>query len=260
MILARPLEWVGHAAVNGLVATAQLADLIGRSLAGMLHRPIRLRAYAYQVHQIGVHSLPLTVIMAAFVGMVLSFQFGYGLERFGAELYIGQTTVTALFRELGPILTALVVGSRIGAGIAAELGGMAVTEQIDAIRALGANPLQRLVAPRIVATTIALPLLTICSDVVGFFGGMVIADFQYEVSPRQFATGAADFVLIWDFLSGLCKSTVFGFLIGAVSCHAGIEARGGTEGVGKATTSAVVAGALAVLVSNLILTKAFLPL
>src|SRR5439155_8469237 len=130
---------------------------------------------------------------------------------FGAKLYIGQTTVTALFREIGPILTALVVGARIGAGIAAELAGMAVTEQTDAMRALGADPLQRLVAPRLVATVLALPLLTVCADGVGFFGGMIVASLQYGVSPSLYTHGVLDFVTVSDYLSGLYKTVVFGF-------------------------------------------------
>src|SRR5262249_40313823 len=161
------------------------------------------RLHASQLLQLGARSLPLTAVMAAFVGMVVAFQFGYGLERFGARLYISQTTVTALFRELAPILTALVVGSRIGAGIAARLGSVAVTEQIAAVRALGANPLQRLVAPRLLATVIALPLLTLCADAIGYVAAMAVADWQYDVSPRLFSAGVYDFVTVWDFASGL---------------------------------------------------------
>ena len=221
---------------------------------------VKARNYAYQVLQVGARSLALATVMAAFAGMVMAFQFGYGLERFGAKLYIGQTTVTALVRELGPILTALVAGGRIGAGIAAELGGMAVTEQLDAVRALGADPLQRLVAPRLLATTMALPLLAVCADAVGAGGGMVVAWLQYGVSPRLYVNGVYDFVTIGDFGSGLAKATVFGACIGAISCAAGLRARGGTEGVGRATTQAVVAGALVVLGADFILTKLMLTL
>src|SRR5206468_12970582 len=128
-----------------------LTVMVGRTFSGLFRRAVRLEDVVYQLQIVGVRSLGLTATMAGFAGMVLAFQFGYGLERFGAKLYIGQTTVTALVRELGPVLTALVAGGRIGAGIAAELGGMAVTEQLDAVRALGADPLQRLVAPRILA-------------------------------------------------------------------------------------------------------------
>jgi phospholipid/cholesterol/gamma-HCH transport system permease protein len=220
--------------------------------------PVQPRIFAYQVLQLGIRSLPLTITMALFAGMVLAFQFGFGLDRFGAKLYIGQTTVTALFREIGPILTALVAGARIGAGIAAELGGMAVTEQIDAVRALGADPAQRLVAPRLLATVVSLPLLTICADVVGFYGAMAVSSLQYGVSSRLFLRGVYDFVTIGDFGSGLIKATAFGTIIGAVACHDGLRATGGTEGVGRATTRAVVSSALAVLAADLLLTKLLL--
>ena len=257
--VARAVGWVGHRFVDSvLVMVGRLFVLVGRTSVRVARRSVRVADVAYQVQAVGVRSLALVVVMAAFSGMVLAFQFGYGLERFGAKLYIGQTTVTALVRELGPILTALVAGGRIGAGIAAELGGMAVTEQIDAVRALGADPLQRLIAPRMMAVALALPLLTVVADVVGFFGGLVVAWLQYGVPPRLFVNGVYDFVTIGDFGSGIIKALVFGLIIGAISCSAGLRAEGGTEGVGKATTRAVVAGALTVLGADFLLTKLML--
>jgi phospholipid/cholesterol/gamma-HCH transport system permease protein len=214
-----------------------------------------LPVFAYQVLQIGVRSLALGIVMSAFAGMVLAFQFGFGLERFGAKLFIGQVTVTSIFRELGPILTALVVGARVGAGIAAELGGMVVTEQIDAVRALGADPVTELVAPRIVACTLALPLLTIVADLVGVVGGMFVAALQYKVGAQQFLHGVYHFVTINDFTSGLTKSVFFGFLVGVIACYQGMRTTGGTEGVGHATTRAVVDIALTVLCADFLLTK-----
>jgi phospholipid/cholesterol/gamma-HCH transport system permease protein len=255
----RAAGWIGHQLVDAVVARlGRIALMVTRTVEGLLRRSVRLGDVVYQLQAVGVRSLGLVVMMATFAGMVLAFQFGVGLERFGAKLYIGQTTVTALVRELGPILTALVAGGRIGAGIAAELGGMAVTEQLDAARALGADPLQRLVAPRLIAVAIALPLLTIVADAVGFFGGLVVARLQYGVPPRLFVNGVYDFVTIGDFGSGLFKSVVFGVIIGAVACSAGMRAQGGTEGVGKATTRAVVAGALTVLGADFFLTKLML--
>src|SRR4051812_35044022 len=243
----RALGWVGRRTLAALAALGQTGQLVSRSARRATRRPWQLRNYVYQVVQIGVRSLGLGVTMAIFAGMVLAFQFGYGLERFGAKLYIGQTTVTALFRELGPMLTALIVGARIGAGIAAELGGMAGTEQIDAARALGGDPWQRLVSPRLVATTLSLPILTVVCDVVGSFGGLLIAWGQYSVSPQLFIRGVYEFVTVGDFLTGIVKSAVFGLLIGTLSCRQGIRASGGTEGVGQATTQAVVDCSLGVL-------------
>jgi phospholipid/cholesterol/gamma-HCH transport system permease protein len=251
----RPLRVVGHYADDGLQQLGGVSRLVGQSFGHALRRPLHPRAIVYQILQIGVRSLPLAMTMAVFAGMVLAFQFGVGLERFGAKLYIGQTTVTALFRELAPLLTALVVGGRVGAGMAAELGGMAVTEQLDAMRALGADPLQRLVAPRILATMIALPLLAVCADLVGFLGGMLIAAGQYDVAPHLYARGVLDFIQVGDFASGLFKTLVFGFIVGSIACYEGINASGGTEGVGRATTRTVVASALCVLASDFILTK-----
>lgn len=258
--VARPFEWLGDVARGAVGGAGEITTLVGRSARRAVHRPIQPRGFLYQLLQVGVRSLPLTVTMSLFAGMVLAFQFGYGLDKFGARLFIGQTTVTALLRELGPILTALVAGGRVGAGIAAELGGMAVTEQIDAVRALGADPLQRLVAPRLVACLVGLPLLTVVSDLVATAGALLVANLQYDVAPSLFLNGVYDFVTISDFGSGLFKALVFGFLVGAVACREGMRTTGGTEGVGRATTRAVVAGALCVLASDFLVTKLLMTL
>jgi phospholipid/cholesterol/gamma-HCH transport system permease protein len=218
-------------------------------------RGLRLADLVYQIVQVGVRSLPLALSMSLFAGMVLSFQFGHNLERFGARLFIGQVTVTAILRELGPILTALVVGGRISAGIAAELGGMMVTEQVDAVRSLGADPVVRLVAPRILAVMISMPLLAVLADVVGTIGAIAIAWFQYDVGPQLFLNGVYDFVTIGDFGSGLFKALGFGAAIGIIACHEGMRATGGTEGVGRAATRAVVITGLTSLILDFILTK-----
>ena len=254
-LLMQPVQMVGRFSADVLQSVGGVARLVGQSFGHATRRPIQPRALVNQILQIGVRSLSLALTMALFAGMVLAFQFGVGLERFGAKLYIGQTTVTARFRELAPLLTARVVGGRVGAGIAAELGVMAVTEQVDAMRALGADPLQRLVAPRILATMIALPLLAVCADLVGFLGGMLIAAGQYDVAPHLYTRGVLDFIQVGDFGSGMFKSVIFGFIIGAIACHEGINTVGGTEGVGRATTRTVVASALCVLATDFVLTK-----
>jgi phospholipid/cholesterol/gamma-HCH transport system permease protein len=259
MTATQAFERVGESFTEGvLVRVGNMALLIGRSARGVAARGVRIVDVAYQLQAVGVRSLALVVTMAMFAGMVLAFQFGYGLERFGAKLYIGQTTVTALVRELGPIMTALVAGGRIGAGIAAELGGMAVTEQLDAVRALGADPVQRLVAPRILAVTIAMPLLAVIADAVGAIGGLLVGWLQYGVPPRLFVSGVEDFVTIGDFGSGLLKSLVFGVIVGVIATAEGVRTTGGTEGVGRATTRAVVVSALTVLAADFILTKLML--
>ncbi|HXU69455.1 MAG TPA: ABC transporter permease [Polyangia bacterium] len=255
----RAAGWIGRRFEDLVLArVGALTLLLGRTARTIGRRRVRVRDVAYQIQAVGVQSLALVVTMAVFAGMVLAFQFGYGLERFGAKLYIGQTTVTALVRELGPIMTALVAGGRIGAGIAAELGGMAVTEQLDAVRALGADPIQRLIAPRILAVTIALPLLTVVADAVGTAGGLVVGWLQYGVPPRLFVSGVESFVTINDFGSGLIKSVVFGAIVGVIASAEGVRAEGGSEGVGRVTTRAVVASALAVLGADFLLTKVML--
>jgi phospholipid/cholesterol/gamma-HCH transport system permease protein len=238
---------------DNLVNLGDLTLLTGRAFRRV--RGLRLADLVYQIVQVGVRSLPLALSMSLFAGMVLSFQFGHNLERFGARLFIGQVTVTAILRELGPILTALVVGGRISAGIAAELGGMMVTEQVDAVRSLGADPVVRLVAPRILAVMISMPLLAVLADVVGTIGAIAIAWFQYDVGPQLFLNGVYDFVTIGDFGSGLFKALGFGAAIGIIACHEGMRATGGTEGVGRAATRAVVITGLTSLILDFILTK-----
>jgi len=258
-VALRAAGWVGRRFEESVLATlGRLSLLVLRTVRAIAARAVRLGDIAYQLYEVGVRSLGLVVTMAAFAGMVMAFQFGYGLERFGAKLYIGQTTVTALVRELAPVMTALVAGGRIGAGIAAELGGMAVTEQLDAVRALGADPVQRLVAPRILAVTIAMPLLAVIADAVGAIGGLLVGWLQYGVPPRLFVSGVEDFVTIGDFGSGLLKSLVFGVIVGVIATAEGVRTTGGTEGVGRATTRAVVVSALTVLAADFILTKLML--
>jgi phospholipid/cholesterol/gamma-HCH transport system permease protein len=193
--------------------------------------------------------------MAAFAGLVLAFQFGDSLQRFGARQYIGQLTALALARELMPVLVALVLGGRLVAGIAAEIGSMNATEQVDAIRALGGDPLKKLALPRLLAATLLLPLFTAVGDVVGTFAGMAVARFEFGVPPRWYLVAVLDFILVEDFTSGLYKAAVFGLTGAAIACRAGFAAHGGTEGVGRATTNAVVQSSLAVIILDYLLTR-----
>ena len=259
--MVRAFGYVGQQFTDSVVARlGALTLLVGRTARGIAGRSVRVRDVAYQVQAVGVRSLGLVVTMAAFAGMVLAFQFGYGLERFGAKLYIGQTTVTALVRELGPILTALVAGGRIGAGIAAELGGMAVTEQLDAVRALGADPLQRLVAPRILAVTLAMPLMTSWPTPSAAPAGSWSAGCS--TACRRGCSSAASRASSPSATSArACSSRSSSASSSASSpASAGMNASGGTEGVGRATTRAVVAAALTVLATDFVLTKLMLTL
>lgn len=211
-----------------------------------------------QLHSIAVKSLSLVSLIAIFTGMVLALQFVFGLSRFGLQLYTGRVIGIGIARELGPVLTALMVASRVGSGIAAELGSMTVSEQVLAIRAMGANPITKLVVPRIFVTTIATPLLTTVAVFIGVFGGMVVTMFETGVSARYFLDQTINTVKVYDFLSGVSKTIFFGFLIGAIACYNGLMTQGGTKGVGESTTQTVVSCAIAIFIADFFLTKLFL--
>ena len=234
-------------------------------LAGATFRAARRprfpwRETARQLEAIGAKSTTIVLITALFTGMVLALQTGIALERFGAKLYVGSVVGLSLARELGPVLTALMVGGRVGAGITAEIGAMQVTEQVDAIRAMGADPVQKLVLPRVLAATISLPLLTILADVIGVLGGMVIAANQFGISGHFYLSTITTTVTVEDMLSGVSKTVVFGWIIAMVACYTALSTTGGTVGVGRSTTRAVVVASISVLISDFFLTKAFLSL
>jgi phospholipid/cholesterol/gamma-HCH transport system permease protein len=208
-----------------------------------------------QFEAIAVRSVPIVVVTAIFTGMVLSLQTAFALSRFGAKPYVGSIVGLAIVRELGPVLAALMVGGRVGAGIASELGSMAVTEQVDAIRAMGADPIQKLVLPRVLAATLGLPLLTLSAIVLGVVGGLVVADLQFQIAPSFFLQTVRTTVTLEDFFAGVAKTFVFGWIVAMVGCFVGLRTSGGTAGVGRATTRAVVAASILVLVSDYFLTR-----
>ena len=216
------------------------------------------RAFVYQMEQLGVKSFGIAAATAIFVGIVMAIQFAYSLERFGARDSVGRIVGLSMVRELAPSLASLVVGSRIAAGIAAELGSMAVTEQIDAIRALGADPIRKLVVPRVLAGTLLMPLLACFAIVLGIGSAMIVCKVTFGISMPFFLSTAIDTIDLEDLVSGIAKTPVFGFLVTLLGCHFGMRTRGGTEGVGRSTTTAVVAVSIAVLVANAILTQLLL--
>lgn len=211
-----------------------------------------------QAYRIGIRSLPLTNLVAIFTGMVMALQFIVGLERFGLELYSGQVVGIAITRELGPVLTAIMVAARVGSGVAAELGSMTVTEQVLAMEAMGANPVTKLVLPRVLVICVVTPILTIIADVVGILGGLVITVIEAGVTAQFYLDQVLRTIQIDDFLSGIGKTVFFGFLIGIISCYQGLKTTRGTAGVGQATTQAVVNSCVAVFVADYFLTKIFL--
>ena len=234
--------------------------LAGKAFLRMVTPPLSSREILRHVHHYGVGSLNLTNITALFTGMVLALQTAYALSSFGAKMYIGEIVGMALVRELGPVLTALMVGGRVGSGITAELGSMKVTEQVDAIRSMGADPIRKLVAPRIWSVVISLPLLTIMADGLGILGGMIISVFEEHTTAAYYFAHIFRNMAINDIGSGISKSFCFAFIIGVIACYNGLTARGGADGVGRATTDTVYAAAIAVLIGDFFLTKLFLSL
>ena len=208
-----------------------------------------------QIIKLGLNSLPIILLTAIFTGMVLALQTAYGMQRFGAKTYVGNITSLAMIRELGPVLTALMLCGRVGAGIAAEIASMVATEQVDAIRVLGANPIRKLVTPRVIAVVLVMPVLCIIANVIGIYGGGLMAVLELNLSAHTYYKSILQTILIRDLIDGLIKSTIFGFLVVSIACWKGLHTRGGTVGVGNTTTSAVVTGSVVILISDFFITK-----
>jgi phospholipid/cholesterol/gamma-HCH transport system permease protein len=231
--------------------------LTGRAARSIFRRPLEIPSTIYQIDSLGVRSLGIVAVTSIFIGMVMTIQFAYGLQRFGGIDYIPRVIILSFFRELGPTLTAVIVGGRIGSGMAAEVGAMNVTEQVDAIRALGGDPAKKLVLPRVAAAMIVMPFLSIFADTLGTLGAIFVGDVEYGIAPRLFLRSALESVWLIDLFSGLAKTPIFGFIIAIVGCHFGLTTTGGTEGVGQSTTRTVVVVSIAILVADYFLTRVF---
>ncbi len=214
----------------------------------------------YQLDLLGVQSFTIVLITAVFMGMVLALQTAYALSAFGAKLYVGGVVALSMTRELAPVLISLMVGGRVGAGITAEIGSMKVTEQIDALRALGANPVKKLVIPRLVAFVLALPVLVLLANALGILGGYLISSFSLQISGRFYITQVFKLLKFSDLISGMGKTVFFAAFITLIGCYNGMNAKGGADGVGRATTDTVVLSSIVVLISDFFLTKLFLAL
>ena len=229
-----------------------------RTFRSLFRRPLEIKSTIYQLESLGVRSLGIVATTSVFIGMVMTIQFAFGLRRFGGLEYIPRVVVLSFARELAPTLTAVIVGGRIGSGMAAEVGAMNVTEQVDAIRALGADPPKKLVLPRVLAAIVVMPILSVVALVLGCLGAIFICRFQFDLGASFFISSSLDATTIGDFVSGIMKTPFFGFIIAIVGCHFGLHTRGGTEGVGQSTTRTVVVVSIAILIADLILTKAFI--
>ena len=240
---------------RGLRSLGRYGRLLFEAGRDIAFHGLDIREFTRQIEKIGRESLPIVLLTGLFTGMVLALQTAYGLGRFGGKDYVGNVVGLGMVRELGPVLTAVMVCGRVGAGIAAEIGSMVVTEQVDAIRALGANPIRKLVSPRLAAAVIALPALAVFADAVGVFGGQFVAVFELDQGIFRYQQALLYTILIRDVTDGLIKSAVFGLLFVSIACYKGLNTKGGTEGVGAATTSSVVTGAIVVFISDFFLTK-----
>jgi phospholipid/cholesterol/gamma-HCH transport system permease protein len=244
--------------VSLLDAFGETALLTRDAVRVLLRKPPPSRLVAEQLEQIGWRSLSIVGLTTVFTGMVLALQLGSYLERFGGKVFVSRIVGVSLVRELGPVLTALLFGGRVGAGITAELGSMTVTEQVDAIRALGADPVRTLVAPRLLATVLMLPALSVIGDVLGILGGLFVSVTELRVSGDFYVNSLLQILLLEDVCSGLGKSVFFAYFIAIIACRNGLAVTGGADGVGRATTNTVVATSVTILISDYFLTKCFL--
>lgn len=220
----------------------------------LFKNPPRLKHFIKQLAYLGAETTPVVLITSLFSGGVIALQTYSTFHRFNAEFLIGAVVALSMSRELGPVLTALMVVARVGSAMTAQIGTMRITEQIDALEVMGMDPRSYLITPRIVAGTLGVPMLTVLSNIAGIFGGWFVAVKLFGVNEYLFWEKMKDLVELYDFLGGLYKATFFGFIITAVSCYFGFYTKGGTEGVGRATTNSVVASSMLVLISDYFLT------
>jgi phospholipid/cholesterol/gamma-HCH transport system permease protein len=237
-----------------------LAELAGSTLVAAFTRPFYGSEVMHQMDELGVKSVSITGITALFTGMVLALQTAYSLAAFGGKVFVGRVVALSLVRELGPVLTALMVGGRVGSGITAELGSMQVTEQVDALRAMAISPVRRLVVPRVIATVLMMPVLAGIADLLGILGGLAIAVVELGLTTQDYLTSIWSQLQISDIMSGLSKTFFFGFEIALIGCWNGLRTEGGAAAVGVATTKTVVFASICVLISDFFLTKLFLAL
>ncbi len=250
-------EGIGETIISLLHSVGTLAVFIARGVMHVFLPPFFPRLIMRQFIDIGYYSLPVVGMTALFTGMVLALQSFTGFARFNAESAIAAVVVLSVTRELAPVLAGLMVAGRVGASMAAEIGTMRVTEQIDALTTLSVNPFKYLIAPRIIAGTLMLPILVLIGDIIGVFGGYIVSIYSLGFSPGSYLTQTWDILESIDVISGLVKAAVFGFIVAAMGCYNGFNSARGAQGVGTATTYAVVSSSILILIFNYILTQVF---
>jgi phospholipid/cholesterol/gamma-HCH transport system permease protein len=244
-------EWVKSA----LLEVQEYVLMIGKFGRGLVTRPFYYRDVVEQFETIGVGSLTVVLLTGMFTGMVLALQSGFTLDQFGARSMVGRLVSASMVKELGPVLTGLMVAGRVGSGIAAELGSMMVTDQIAALRALGTDPIRKLVVPRILAGIVMVPLLTVIASGLGMVGGWIVATSLLRVASSVYWNAVVQGLYMQDIWMGLIKPFFLGFTIVSIGCHVGMRTSGGTQGVGRATTNAVVASSVAVIAVDFLVTQ-----
>lgn len=244
--------------IKGLIEVQEFSLLSFQAVLNLFRRPKYIRETFEQMDLIGVGSLTIIVLTGFFTGAVLALQTAKSLSSFGAVGLTGQLVAMSLVRELGPVLTALMLAGRVGSGIASELGSMVVTDQINAMRALGADPSKKLVTPRMMATVSMCPLLTAICNFFGLIGGWLVSLYELKLRTSLYWSVAFNSLSYNDLIGGLCKPLIFGFIVAMVGCHRGLRTRGGTQGVGQSTTRAVVAASIMVIIADFFLNKLIL--
>ncbi|MFH1855807.1 MAG: ABC transporter permease [Candidatus Omnitrophota bacterium] len=248
---------LGRKIVSTVYFTGEISILTAESIYFSLRPPYKIGSIFRQANFVGVNSFSIVFLVALFTGMVLALQSAYALQKFSAEIYVAGLVSLSMTRELGPVLTALIIAGRVGAAISAELGTMKVTEQIDALRTLSANPIKYLVVPRFLALIIMLPVLTIYADAIGIAGGYLIAIWKLGIGSHMYLKSSFSALLFKDVFTGLFKSIFFAVIIAIVGCYEGMNAKGGAEGVGRATTSAVVISFILIIACDCFFTALF---
>jgi len=251
------LAAIGRAFLIFLESTGSLALFTGVAVSHCFRPPFHLRQIGRQMIDIGYYSLPVVGLTTLFTGMVLALQSYSGFSRFQAEGAIATVVVLSITRELAPVMAGLMVAGRIGAAMAAEIGTMRVTEQIDALSTLSTNPYKYLVAPRLIAGLVTLPILVFAGDIIGVFGGFIVSVYKLNFNASAYIQRTAEYLETVDVVSGLVKAAVFGFVIALMGCYFGFNSKGGARGVGQATTNAVVAASIVILISNYLITGIF---
>ena len=251
------LQPVGRTFIAFLGAAGRLTLFAIMAVTHCFRPPIYPRLIGRQMMAVGYYSLPVVGLTAIFTGMVLALQSYTGFARFSAESAIPNVVIVSITRELGPVLAGLMVAGRVGAAMAAEIGTMRVTEQIDALYTLSTNPFKYLVAPRLIAGVVTLPILVLVADIIGVFGGYLVSIYKLGFNPATYIANTVDFVQAQDVISGLVKAAVFGFLVTLMGCYHGYHSRGGAQGVGTATTNAVVSASILILCFNYFITELF---